>query len=120
MYNHNITIQEMSDYVADMAEMSAPYEPTEAELTAMQVDHLTNEHKGYWFKDGDRWEWRDNTTDELRAFIEWDASSDSYCWTNVECDHGECQYGPDEIDLAKVKAMEDWEYFHDMHNRWGW
>lgn len=36
MYNHNITIQELSDYYADMAEMAGEaYFPTEEEMEEM-------------------------------------------------------------------------------------
>ena len=39
MYNHNITIQEYSDYLADMAELSsANYIPTEEEMEEMYAD----------------------------------------------------------------------------------
>lgn len=38
MYDHNITIQEMADYTADMLEMSAAYIPTDAELEEMYAD----------------------------------------------------------------------------------
>lgn len=39
MYNHNITIQEYSDFLADMAEMNGcGYIPTEEEMDAMALD----------------------------------------------------------------------------------
>lgn len=38
MYSHNITIQEMADYTADMLEMSATYIPTDAEMEEMYAD----------------------------------------------------------------------------------
>ena len=38
MYNHNITIAEYSDFMADMLELSAPYMPTEAEMEEMYAD----------------------------------------------------------------------------------
>lgn len=38
MYSHNITIQEMADYAADMLEMSATYIPTDAEMERMYED----------------------------------------------------------------------------------
>lgn len=38
MYNHNITIAEYSDYLADMAEMSAPYFLTDEEMEEMYAD----------------------------------------------------------------------------------
>ena len=39
MYNHNITIAEYSDYLADMAELnSANYIPTEEEMEEMYAD----------------------------------------------------------------------------------
>lgn len=39
MYNHNITIAEHSDYIADMAEMSAiNYIPTDEEMEEMYAD----------------------------------------------------------------------------------
>jgi hypothetical protein len=121
MYNYNITTQELSDYNADMVELSTINRiPTEAEMEEMYVDDLTHEHNGYWSEDSGRWEWRDNETDALRAYIEWDKESQSYCWINAECDHGECQYDAGEIDLAKAKAMEDWAYFHSINERWGW
>ena len=39
MYDHNITIQEFSDYTADALELGA-YEPTNADLDAMYTDAL--------------------------------------------------------------------------------
>ena len=113
MYNHNITIQEISDYNADMAEMNAiNYIPTEEEVNEMYIDSLTQEHNGYWFNTGKRWEWLSNEDNKLRAYIEWDEESQSYQWINAEEDHGECQYDADEINLAKIKAMEDWIHYH--------
>ena len=39
MYNHNITIQEYSDYLADMAELAGmDYQPTEKEMEEMYAD----------------------------------------------------------------------------------
>ena len=39
MYNHNMTIAEYSDYLADMAELnSANYQPTEEEMEEMYAD----------------------------------------------------------------------------------
>ena len=39
MYNHNMTIAEYSDYLADMAESnSANYIPTEEEMEEMYAD----------------------------------------------------------------------------------
>lgn len=39
MYNHNMTIAEYSDYLADMAELnSANYIPTEEEMEEMYSD----------------------------------------------------------------------------------
>lgn len=38
MYDHNITAQELSDYNADMMEMSVPYIPTDEEMEEMYAD----------------------------------------------------------------------------------
>ena len=39
MYNHNITIAEYSDYLADMAELaSMNYQPTTEEMEEMYAD----------------------------------------------------------------------------------
>lgn len=39
MYNHNITIAEYSDYIADMAELAgSSYQPTEEEMEEMYTD----------------------------------------------------------------------------------
>lgn len=38
MYNYNITAQELSDYNADMMELSAPYIPTDEEMEEMYAD----------------------------------------------------------------------------------
>ena len=38
MYNHNITIAEYNDFMADMLELSAPYMPTEAEMEEIYAD----------------------------------------------------------------------------------
>lgn len=39
MYNHNITITEYSDYIADMAELAGmDYQPTEEEMEEMYAD----------------------------------------------------------------------------------
>ena len=39
MYNHNMTIAEYSDYLADMAELSSVnYIPTEEEMEEMYAD----------------------------------------------------------------------------------
>ena len=39
MYNHNITIAEYSDYLADMAELAGmDYQPTEEEMEEMHAD----------------------------------------------------------------------------------
>lgn len=114
MYNYNITAQELSDYNADMVELSTINRvPTEEEMEEMYIDDLNHKHNGYWFYGANRWEWLDRDTDQLRAYIEWDEESQSYCWINAECEHGECQYDADEIGLAKVKAMEDWAYYHE-------
>ena len=39
MYDHNITVQEYGDYMADALELGA-YEPTSADLDAMHTDAL--------------------------------------------------------------------------------
>lgn len=39
MYDHSITVQEHSDYMADTLELGA-YEPTSADLDAMYADAL--------------------------------------------------------------------------------
>lgn len=39
MYKHNITIQEYSDYLADMAELAGmDYQPTDEEMEEMYAD----------------------------------------------------------------------------------
>lgn len=39
MYNHNITIQEYSDYIADMVELAGiNYQPTDEEMEEMYAD----------------------------------------------------------------------------------
>lgn len=39
MYNHNITIAEYSDYLADMAELAGmDYQPTDEEMEEMYAD----------------------------------------------------------------------------------
>lgn len=38
MYDYNIAVTEYSDYLADMAEMSAPYFPTDEEMEEMHAD----------------------------------------------------------------------------------
>lgn len=38
MYDYKITVTEYSDYLADMAEMSAPYIPTDVEMAEMYAD----------------------------------------------------------------------------------
>lgn len=38
MYDYRITAQELSDYNADMMEMSAPYIPTDEEMEEMYED----------------------------------------------------------------------------------
>lgn len=38
MYDFKITATEISDYLADMAEMSAPYFPTDEEMEEMYED----------------------------------------------------------------------------------
>jgi hypothetical protein len=38
MYNYNITAQAISDYNADMMELSAPYIPTDEEMEEMYAD----------------------------------------------------------------------------------
>ena len=42
MYDHNITVQEYSDYMAGVLELGA-YEPTGADLDAMYTDALARE-----------------------------------------------------------------------------
>ena len=39
MYDYNITIQEISDYIADMAELAGMnYQPTDEEMEEMYAD----------------------------------------------------------------------------------
>lgn len=80
---------------------------------ANYVYELSRELGGAWYECSDnRYEWCDWDTEELRAYIEYDAESETYTWINAECDHGEDGYIIDEIDEAKEKAMLDWERYH--------
>jgi hypothetical protein len=80
---------------------------------ANYVYELSRELGGAWYECGDnRYEWCDWDTEELRAYIEYDAETKTYQWINAECDHGEHGYIADEIDEAKEKAMLDWKRYH--------
>lgn len=43
MYDHNITVAEYSDYIADMAELAGiEYQPTDEEMAEMFADAQTH------------------------------------------------------------------------------
>lgn len=77
------------------------------------VDSESYRMNGDWYKVSDtRHEWRDDETDELRAYLEYDADDNSWLWINAEHDHGTEGYSVDELDEAKADAMADWEKWH--------
>lgn len=67
-----------------------------------------------WYEVSDtRHEWRDDETDEVRAYLEYDADENHWLWVNAEHDHGAEGYSVDELDEAKADAMVDWEKWHN-------
>lgn len=77
------------------------------------VDDECNRMSGDWYKVNDtRYEWLDDDTDEVRAYLEYDAEDNSWFWINAEHNHGAEGYSADELDEAKADAMADWEMWH--------
>lgn len=77
------------------------------------VDNESYRMHGNWYKVSDiRHEWCDDETDEVRAYLEYDAEDNSWFWINAEHDHGAENYSADELDEAKADAMADWEKWH--------
>lgn len=77
------------------------------------VDDESCRMHGDWYKVSDtRYEWCDDETDEVRAYLEYDAEDNSWFWVNAEHDHGAEGYSVDELDVAKADAMADWEKWH--------
>lgn len=77
------------------------------------VDDESYRMNGDWYKVSDaRYEWCDGETEEVRAYLEYDAEDNSWLWINAEHNHGVEGYSVDELDAAKADAMADWEKWH--------
>lgn len=77
------------------------------------VDDECDRMNSGWYKASDtRYEWCDDDTDEIRAYLEYDAEDNSWFWINAEHNHGAEGYSVDELDDAKADAMADWEKWH--------